>query len=45
MISDQCLLGLLDGLLHRLELLRNVQTGAPLFDHFHDAVEMTASAA
>lgn len=45
MILDQCLFGLLDGFLHSLKLLSDVQAGSPLLDHLHDAAEVAACAA
>jgi hypothetical protein len=39
-IVDQRLLGTFDGALDRLQLLRDLRTGAVLFDHSDDGFEM-----
>ncbi|VVT27840.1 conserved hypothetical protein [Sphingomonas aurantiaca] len=41
MIVDQCPLGACDGILNRLELLRQFDTGAVFIDHTDDAAEVT----
>lgn len=43
MILDQRLLGLPDRTLDRLQLLGDVEAGAPGFDHLDDLAQMTVS--
>lgn len=40
-VLDQGLLGLLNRLLHCLQLLRNVKTGAPLCQHVYRAAQVS----
>ena len=44
MVADQRLLGFADGFLNRVQLLRDLRTGAARFDHFDDAAQMTICA-
>lgn len=45
MVPDQGLLGLLNRLLHRLQLLRNLQAGAPVPEHVDGAAQVPAGPA
>lgn len=40
-VLDQRFFGLLDGFLHRLQLLGNLQTLLSLFDHDNDAAQVS----
>lgn len=45
MVLDQGFFGLLNRFLNRLQLLRDVETGAPLFQHLYRATQMSAGSA
>ncbi len=40
MIVDELALGIGDGILHRVQLLRNIETGSPDFDHGQSGTQM-----
>ena len=44
-VVNQCLLGVRDGLLHGVQLLRELHAFAAFFDHVDDRREMTLGAA